>query len=31
MERLFDAHGWAANLRRVYEMGMGSSRQEAIA
>ena len=31
MERLFDAHGWAANLRRVYETAMGSSRQEAIA
>jgi hypothetical protein len=31
MERLFDAHGWAANLRRVYETAMGSSRKEAIA
>jgi glycosyltransferase involved in cell wall biosynthesis len=31
MERLFDAHGWAANLRRVYETAMGSSRQVAIA
>jgi glycosyltransferase involved in cell wall biosynthesis len=31
MERLFDAHGWAANLRRVYATAMGSSRQEAIA
>lgn len=31
MERLFDAHGWVANLRRVYETAMGSSRQEAIA
>ena len=31
MERLFDAHGWAANLRGVYETAMGSSRQEAIA
>ena len=31
MERLFDAHGWAASLRGVYETAMGSSRQEAIA
>lgn len=31
MERLFDAHLWAANLRRVYETAQGSSRQEAIA
>ena len=31
MERLFDAHGWAANLRRVYATAMGGSRREAIA
>ncbi len=26
MERLFSAHGWAANLRRVYEEAIGGSR-----